>query len=373
MSIIQQLTDSISAQISTLAPITLSVPTTPIFQLSKFIHHITNTPVHPVYFPYLRFGVIHAVRVTTVWAGLTKAKRGGGRLQDLFGYLVLAWGGSTVVSLLLNQPPSWLISFTPWIIYISIYTLLIPTGLSRYFIETCPKILFNVVGGLIDGMTRGTTITSLITLISNSSLLKIASEQNQNSSNGEIGIWTYMILSGIAISSGGVIVGLLGINENEWKLITPNLLKGGILNTLDFSSSSLIGLLWLILLNQNQSLESISKSLSNTLPQELKISSKDKDELSIIDIPHARAICVLVLGFILAIKGIILTFIANGIKTKLVNKIDKKTELYILDEKKSATRTEVIKTPIKIKQNSNSSGSSSVKSTPRKSPRAKSK
>ncbi|WVQ69193.1 uncharacterized protein L199_007409 [Kwoniella botswanensis] len=358
MSLIDQLVETVS----TLAPITLSVPTTPIFQVSRFIHHVTTTPIHPVYFPYLRFGVIHAVRVTTVWAGLKKGKKRGGRLQDLFGYLALAWGGSTVISLLLSQPPSWLISPTPWIIYPLIYTILVPTGLSAYIVDTCPTLLFGIIGGLVDGLTRGTTITSLATLLSSSSIGSSAI-----SADGSINLWTYALLSLLAISSGGLIVGVLGLNEDEWKLGTPGLLKGGLINTLDAWSASLVGLLWLILTNQNSSLKPISKFIQSSLPHELKssksssLSSGEKVAEDILDVPHARAICVMVLEALLATKATILY--ARGSKTKEANKVDKKTELFILDEKDNET-TKVVKTPVKV-------GSS--KPTPRKSPRAKSK
>ncbi|KAK6903797.1 hypothetical protein I203_107303 [Kwoniella mangroviensis CBS 8507] len=355
------LVDQLVGTISTLAPITLSVPTTPIFQVSRFIHHVTTTPIHPVYFPYLRFGVIHAVRVTTVWAGLKKGKKRGGRLQDLFGYLALAWGGSTVTSLLLNQPPSWLISPTPWIIYPLIYTLLVPTGLSAYIVDTCPTLLFGIIGGFVDGMTRGTTITSLATLLSSSSIGSSAI-----SLDGSINLWTYALLSLLAISSGGLIVGALSLNEDEWKLGTPGLLKGGLINTLDAWSASLVGLLWLTLTSQNSSLKPISELIQSSLPHELKSStssssSDEKVAVDILDVPHARAICVMVLGGLLATKAIILY--VRGSKTKKVNKVDKTTELFILDEKDNE-KTKVVKTPVKV-------GSS--KPTPRKSPRAKSK
>ncbi|WVW78523.1 hypothetical protein I302_100478 [Kwoniella bestiolae CBS 10118] len=351
------LLDQLSSQISSLAPITISVPTTPIFQVSRFIHHVTTTPIHPVYFPYLRFGVIHAARVTTVWAGMRKGKKRGGRLQDLFGYLVLAWGGSTVTSLILNQPPSWLISPTPWIIYPLVYTFLVPTGLSAYIVDTCPTVLFGIIGGLVDGMTRGTTITSLGTLLSTSSVGSSAI-----SSGGNINLWTYGLLSLLAISSGGLIVGTLGLNEDEWKLGTPGLLKGGLINTLDAWSASLVGLLWLALTNQHSSLKGVNQFIQLSLPHELKVSSTDEKELGAgLDVPHARAICVMVLGSLLATKAIILSL--RGTTTKRANRIDKKTELFILDEKDEG-KTKVVKTPVKV-------GSS--KPTPRKSPRAKSK
>ncbi|WWC59310.1 uncharacterized protein I303_101861 [Kwoniella dejecticola CBS 10117] len=369
MSLIQQLTDTLSTQISQLAPITLDVPTSPVLQVSQFIHHVTTTPIHPVYFPYLRFGVIHAVRVTTVWASLTKGKKrdgdGNGRLADLFGYLVLAWGGSTVTTMILNQPPSWLISPTPWIIYPVVYTLLIPTGLSRYFVDTCPAILFNLLGACVDGMTRGTTITSLGSLISSSSL-----DGGQN----DLNLWTYVLLSALAISSGGLMVGTLGLNETTWRLGTPNLLKGGILNTLDAWGASLVGVLWLILTRQSSTLTPLSDLVESPLPREFKVSSAE-GKGQVVDVAHARAICVIVLASLLATKAIILEVSSTGNPKKKVNKVDKKTELFILDadedvnEKSSSPpKSKTIKSPVSTRTREGSS-----KPTPRKSPRAKSK
>ncbi|WRT64822.1 uncharacterized protein IL334_001758 [Kwoniella shivajii] len=359
MSVIDKVVQTLSDQISSLSPDTFS-PTTPIFQVSKFVHHLTTTPIHPVYFPYLRFHVIHAIRVTTVWAILTKGKKKGGRLQDLFGYLVMAWGGSTVISMLLNRPPTWLISSTPWIIYPSIYTLLIPTGLSSYFVNTCPTIMFNVIGAFVDGMTRGSTITSLSSLLTTHSIGHTESGTN---------IWAYTLLSALAVSSGGLLVGLLGLNENDWKLSTPNLLKGGFLTTLDAWSASLIGILWLTLTRQNTSLNPLSNMFEAVLPHELKITSSTQGKF--IDTTHAGSICVLILGSLLATRAIILSWKTTNDKSKQI-KVDKKSELFIIDEKQNNKnrKEKVIKTPVKVNKESISNSS---KLTPRKSPRAKSK
>lgn len=65
-------------------------PLQPIAAVSAFLDNITTTPLHTTLFPYLRFPVMHAARVTLVWAGMTKARKDVPVLQDLFGYLVLA-------------------------------------------------------------------------------------------------------------------------------------------------------------------------------------------------------------------------------------------------------------------------------------------
>lgn len=93
MSLIEQLTGYISNQTSPLSPITLPpLPVASIQPLSWLIEHLTSTPVHPTYYPFARFGVIHAARVATVWADSTKGKdrRKVGVLQDLVGFLVMS-------------------------------------------------------------------------------------------------------------------------------------------------------------------------------------------------------------------------------------------------------------------------------------------
>ncbi|WVQ98002.1 hypothetical protein IAU59_005122 [Kwoniella sp. CBS 9459] len=376
MALLESLTDRLSDTLSQLAPITLSVPTSPIFQISRFLHHVTTTPVHPVYLPYLRFGVMHAARVTTVWAALVKGRKDQHKvslLQDLFGYLTMAWGGSTVVSLLLNQPPTWLSSPTPWIIYPSVYLLLIPTGISNYIISTCPTTLFNIFGALVDGMTRATTITSLVTLIgSNSAFI--------NTANGDINIWTYALLSALAITSGGLFVGLFGMGEDEWKLGVPGLLKGGLLGTLDAWGASLVGLFWLALTKQSSALAPISDFLHIALPSEIQSTAHgtkpastepkpDHTHTTVIDASHARALCVILLGSLLATRAIIVSLRGARSQRSLSAsgpQIDKKTEFFVVDEK--GVRESVLKSPVKTTRTETNS-----KATPRKSPRAKAK
>jgi hypothetical protein len=80
----------------------LQLPSAPIEGITTLLENLT-TPVHPL-IPYARFPVLHAVRVSLVWAGMTAARHGNvqgrkkvGVMQDLFGYLVVACE-STLVS-----------------------------------------------------------------------------------------------------------------------------------------------------------------------------------------------------------------------------------------------------------------------------------
>ena len=91
-SLITSLTERVANQTSTLTSLTLTLPLNPVLPIAALVEHITAKPVHELYFPFLRFGVIHAARVSTVWAGLIRGqdRRGVSVLQDLVGYLTLA-------------------------------------------------------------------------------------------------------------------------------------------------------------------------------------------------------------------------------------------------------------------------------------------
>ena len=52
------------------------------------------------------------------------------------------------------------------------------------------------------------------------------------------------MLSGLLASGGGVLVGTFGLDKTRWELGTPGLVRGGVLNTLDFWSAGLTGLLY---------------------------------------------------------------------------------------------------------------------------------
>ncbi|ODN82246.1 hypothetical protein L202_02531 [Cryptococcus amylolentus CBS 6039] len=358
MALLAHLTDIVTEQASRLAPLTLIAPSpsASILQLSDFVHHLTTTPIHPVYFPYLRFGAIHAARVTTVWAAQTKGRKGRvGTLQDLFGYLVMAWGGSTVVSLLLGQPPSWLTSSAPWIIYPSIYLLLVPTGLSAYIVQTTPALLFNVFTAYVDGMTRGTTLSALPALVS----------QSSTGVGATANLTTYALLSSLAITSGGLFVGLFGLAGDSWSIGVPSLLKGGLLGTLDAWGAALVSIVYLALAGHLPVLAPLTNALLPILPSEFIVSSSSPESSPSIDPLHNRAIAILLFGTLLAFRAVITAFTAPSTKVAgKGKKVEKKDEFDLMLEKELS---EVVKTPTKTRAGGNG------KATPRKSARIKSR
>ncbi|OWZ51458.1 peptidyl-prolyl cis-trans isomerase-like 2 [Cryptococcus neoformans 125.91] len=207
--------------------------------VSDCVGSLLASPVHPALFPLPRFAVLHAVRVTLVWATLTKNTRrhkqhAGGRMQDLFGYLVMGWAGNTTLSILLALPPSWLISPTPWLVYPLVYLLLIPTGISAWIVDHVPEVLVNTVGAAVDGLTRGVTIASIGTMVGASGKFP----------GPEVSAWTYTLLSALAVSSGGFVVSLFSLHEPSYRLSVPSVFRrgAGAWGTMDVWAAGLAGL-----------------------------------------------------------------------------------------------------------------------------------
>ncbi|OWZ60672.1 hypothetical protein AYX15_07033 [Cryptococcus neoformans] len=214
-------------------------PLSPLSPLTTQISSLVASPVHPALFPLPRFAVLHAVRVALVWATLTKNTRrhkqhAGGRMQDLFGYLVMGWAGNTTVSILLALPPSWLVSPTPWLVYPLVYLLLIPTDISAWTVDHVPEVLVNTVGAAVDGLTRGVTIASIGTMVGASGKFP----------GPEVSAWTYTLLSALAVSSGGFVVSLFSLHEPSYRLSVPSVFRrgAGAWGTMDVWAAGLAGL-----------------------------------------------------------------------------------------------------------------------------------
>lgn len=65
------------------------VPAAAVQQVASLVADLQARSVHDVYFPWARFGALHALRVSLGWAMATKGRRGRG-LKDLAGFLVMA-------------------------------------------------------------------------------------------------------------------------------------------------------------------------------------------------------------------------------------------------------------------------------------------
>ncbi|ORX38863.1 hypothetical protein BD324DRAFT_569248, partial [Kockovaella imperatae] len=267
--------------------------------ISRLVHHITTEPVHPIYYPFLRFGALHASRTCLVWAAATKtggSRRKVGRLQDLFGYLVATWGGGTLLSLLTSQPPAWLISSTPWLIYIPIYFLLIPSGMANYMTSTAPTFI-NIIGAYFDGIARGIVLTSLPDLLASSP--RFASAANP---------WTVAVLSGIAACGGGWMVQTFNLPAAQWSIGSPSILSGTgpfILESLELWAVMLCSVVYCSLMRIHPSLSPISNLITPLIPRDLvSISAKASGNGPLVDAPIAWAFAIIILGSLYASKVI---------------------------------------------------------------------
>jgi hypothetical protein len=78
------------APIPALEALSRARPLAPVLPLEHLLHHLTTAKVHDTYFPFIRFGCMHAARVAAAWAILTRSRARVGVLQDLVGFLTVA-------------------------------------------------------------------------------------------------------------------------------------------------------------------------------------------------------------------------------------------------------------------------------------------
>ncbi|CDZ98514.1 hypothetical protein [Phaffia rhodozyma] len=164
--------------------------------------------------------VLHAIRTSVSWHHLRSPQTGsrGSVLQDLFGYWVLAFGGSTLVAILLREPSAWLTSPTILILYTTLYLLLenvLPTAI-RLFPPTALTTLLTV----FDSLYRSFSLLSIHTNLT-------------GRSDSPIGLNPLAgpILSAINVSGGRALVSLFRLSDSEWTLQTPSMFTNGHLDS----------------------------------------------------------------------------------------------------------------------------------------------
>lgn len=224
--------------------------------------------------------------------------------------------------MLLGQQPAWLLSPTPWLTYIPIYLLLMPTSLGEYIHSTCPSLLFNLSGSIIDGMTRGTAACAI------PSALGVAGVP--------VTAWTVGVLGGIATTAGGILVQFMGLHKGNWELGMPIILKGGILNTLDFWGGTLSALLYAALLRLTPELSLVSDTLARIMPSDL-LSLGAKDLSAPLVTPDiARGVVVLFLAALFLARVITLAVLSPRPvlgKAKKLDKVEKDVVEAVLHDK----------------------------------------
>lgn len=269
--------------------------------LTAQISALLASPLHaalPLPLPLPRFPVLHAVRVSILWAALSRHTRRPGTLQDAFGYLVLACmsppppppvcrsshrtgAGNTTLALLLSLPPAWLVSPTPWLVYPPVYLLSIPTGLSPYIVRHCPQALLHTVGAAVDGLSRGVTIASI------AGMLEASGKFHPH--GHDVSAWTYTLLSTCAIASGGFLVSLFSLHEASYRLSVPSVFRSGVgvWGTMDVWAAALAGLGYWVMVS-----------------------------VPLMDGLAARTVCVLFLGGILILRAVRTQLVSTSSKNR---------------------------------------------------------
>ncbi|GMK56498.1 hypothetical protein CspeluHIS016_0303380 [Cutaneotrichosporon spelunceum] len=244
--------------------------------VEDLIENLTGRTVHSAYFPFVRFSVLHAARVTIAWVAMTNGRKQVGLFADLFGFL---GGGSTLVSLLSGSPPAWLLSPAPWLVYVAIYLIAVPTKLASV-VSQAPSLPLGLVLSFIDGMARGVTVASMPSLT--------------ESSPKTAGSWLAPIVLGvIATCGGGWIAQTLGLARESWTIGRPSVLGGGVWDTLDVWAAVIAGVVYSALVGNYPALRKLRPLVVETLPSDLEITPG-----------VARAVAVLVFTSLFAARTI---------------------------------------------------------------------
>jgi hypothetical protein len=221
--------------------------------------------------------------------------------------------------------------------------------MASYVTRTAPALFLNLVFAAIDGLTRGTTIAALAPALVSARVVSTG--------------WTYTLLSGIAVSGGGFIVSLLSLHEPKWTLGKPSLLDGGILNTLDCWGAMLVAAVYSSLLRLHPELDVFATRILPWIPAKLVTLGPTEEQPAAAVHPEAgRAVCVLLLGILLASRAVIQAVMPKH--TGVPNKNKKKEPVIV--QKQEVT---VVKSPAKPERTK----VTPRKSTPSKSPKPKPK
>jgi hypothetical protein len=249
-------------------------------------------------------------------------------------------------SLLLGQPPSWLIAPGVWAVYPAAYLLLVPTGMASYITKTAPSLLLNLAFAAIDGMTRGTTIASLPP-----ALATVGTTTTW---------WTLALLSAITTTGGGWIVSLFGLNEGKWTLHKPHFLDGGLLNTLDVWGAMLVALINDVLRRAHPELDSLFFRVLPLLPSNAVTLGPTDESPAFVHPEAGRAICVLLMGSLLAGRAVLQAASTWRKEAKKARKATKKKDEADLKVRHTEKKITVVKSPAMAER---------TRATPRKSPK----
>ncbi len=194
-----------------------------------------------------------------------------------------AGGGGTLVSILLGNPPAWLLSPVPWLVYVAVYLATIPTKIASV-IGSAPALPLGLVLSLVDGLTRGVSVASMPALT--------------EASTKTAGSWLApAVLGAIATCGGGWIAQTLGLAKESWAMGRPAVLGGGVWDTLDVWAAMLATVAYSALDGRYPALRKVRPLVTEALPDDLEINTG-----------VARAVAVLIFAGLFAARALAIYF-----------------------------------------------------------------
>lgn len=113
--------------------------------------------------------------------------------------------------------------------YVSIYLLLVASGISQFIVSAVPSFLLNFLLAALDGLLRGTGSCGMASAAVSKGLPA----------------WSGIVLAPIATCGGGWLAQLLGIGDGIPR--APSFLNGGVMGTLDVWGSMATAAIYLAL------------------------------------------------------------------------------------------------------------------------------
>ncbi|KAF7315361.1 hypothetical protein MIND_00050700 [Mycena indigotica] len=193
---------------------------------------LLGTPVHRSIFPYVWGATLHAARISLVFNSQIRASKSQLSVgANLIGYLIMCWGGSLAVHMLLSLPPPHLYTFAPWLNYAAVHLLV--SSLLSYLPIPDPAHA-NALLFPLDGLLRTNSVLQAV------SLLNLSKNLNPLLSESPL---FHFILGAAASSGGGLLGGTLGVWTSNWQVSTPPPLRigvWGVWSTLDIWAGGVI-------------------------------------------------------------------------------------------------------------------------------------
>jgi len=260
---------------------------------------ITQTFVHPIYFPYPLGLALHATRVSIAYQSNVRNTGNWGRITwgtYLAGFLVMSWGGSVWSHILLGLYPPQLYSVQPWISYLSVHLLL--TGIIPHIQSVISPRILDTLLFPIDSVLRLSSITASL------SLLQAHPDPHLSQS-----LFLQLIIGAVASAGGGVTAATFDVWTPEWKFGTPVILKSNWVGSVDVWGGAVTAFVYGLLTASHPTHEHLLKSLS--------ITSQPEPALTPLE---ARAAATIVLAVIFLWRVVVVHWIGTAAREETKEK-----------------------------------------------------